>query len=350
MIEPIQAPANDRNMYCDVPACSYPRLLADIGGTHIRFAVEVSAGRLEAVSLFLQKSFVSIADAFRAYLSKPQAIAAGVKTIRYAAIAIANPIGGDWITMTNADRSFSIESLRQTFGFDRLLVVNDFTALARAIPLLRQGDYRQIGGGCSEKDTMIGVIGAGTGLGVSGLLPVADQWIALESEGGHVSFSPFNDKEVDILRFAWAQYPHVSAERLLSGEGLELIYRALLALGGRTPDAKSAPEISHGALALGCAVCDEAIEIFCQMLGTASANLALSLGARGGIYLGGGIVSKWGDRFDRSGFRERFESKGRFSEYLSKIPTVVITADNPTFIGASEILSSALLSDGFSRA
>jgi glucokinase len=315
------------------------RLLADIGGTNARFALETGPGRFEAIEVLSCQEHASLGDAIRAYLALPQLAGPGA-AIRHAAIAIANPVTGDQVRMTNHHWAFSIEALRQECGFDTLVVVNDFSALARSLPHLG-GQKRQVGGGAPVLDAPLGLLGAGTGLGVSGLIPCGNSWTALRSEGGHVSFSPVNELEVAILQYAWREFEHVSSERLLSGAGVELIYRALSDRAGR-PDVLAAPEISRRALSGECALCDEVLEAFCGMLGTAAGNLAITLGAQGGVYIGGGIVPRLGERFDRSSFRRRFEQRGRFSGYMAQVPTYVITADYPAFLGVSAILSEKL--------
>jgi len=317
------------------------RLLADIGGTNARFALETGPGRFEAIEVLSCQDHATLADAMRAYLALPQATALHAG-IRHAAIAIANPITGDQVRMTNHHWEFSIEALRQECGFDTLVVVNDFSALARSLPHLGD-DKLQVGDGAPVADAPLGLLGAGTGLGVSGLIPSAAGWTALRSEGGHVSFSPVNETEIAILQYAWREFEHVSAERLLSGAGVELIYRALSDRAGR-PDSLAAPEISRRALAGECALCDETVEAFCGMLGTVAGNLAVTLGAQGGVYIGGGIVPRLGERFLQSSFRRRFEQKGRFSAYLAQVPTYVITAQYPAFLGVSAILSEKLAS------
>ena len=152
--------------------------------------------------------------------------------IAHAAIAIANPVEGDQVRMTNYHWQFSIEEMRQRLGLDTLVVVNDFTALAMALPRLSPGDVRQIGGGEARMPNVIGLLGSGSGLGVSGLIPAGDGWIALGTEGGHTTFAPRDEREIVILRHAWKQFDHVSFERLLSGPGLELMYRALAEAAG----------------------------------------------------------------------------------------------------------------------
>jgi glucokinase len=210
------------------------------------------------------------------------------------------------------------------------------------LPHLAPGHKQQVGGGAARERAPLGLVGAGTGLGVSGLIPAGAGWTALPSEGGHVSFSPADDTDVAILQYAWREFEHVSAERLLSGPGIELIYRALAQHAGMAPERLAAPEISRRALAGQCALCDAALEAFCGMLGTVAGNLAVTLGAQGGVYIGGGIVPRLGERFARSSFRRRFEQKGRFAGYLAQVPTYVITAEYPAFLGLSAILSEKL--------
>jgi len=323
-------------------AYSSPRLLADVGGTNARFALESAPGRIECIHVLAGAAYATLADALRAYLALPDVVAAAGLGIRHGAIAIANPVNGDFVKMTNHHWEFSIEALRLAVGFEVLVVANDFTALARSLPLLADDQKHQVGGGVPQAGAPLGLIGAGTGLGVSGLIPSASGWTALLSEGGHVSFPPMNPDEVAILQYAWTEFPHVSAERLLSGVGIELIYRALVAQRGHEEPVLAAPEIARRALTGECPLCDDVIEHFCTMLGTIAGNLGVTLGATGGIYIGGGIVPRLGERFDRSGFRSRFEEKGRFNKYLAAIPTYVITAEYPAFVGVSAILAERL--------
>jgi glucokinase len=319
-----------------------PRLLADVGGTNARFALELGPGRIELIDVLACEAYPTLADALRAYLAAPAVQAAGVGQVRHAAIAIANPVVGDLVRMTNHHWEFSIEAMRRECGFETLIVVNDFEALACALPHLGANQKRQVGGGAPRPGEPLGLVGAGTGLGVSGLIPNGNGWTALRSEGGHVTFSPANEIELAVLQYAWREYEHVSAERLLSGAGLELIYRALADHRGQPAEALGAPEISRRALAGECELCDQVLEVFCGTLGTVAGNLAVTLGAQGGIYIGGGIVPRLGARFDRSSFRRRFEQKGRFQAYLAQVPTWVITAEYPAFVGVAAILSEKL--------
>ncbi|WP_374438517.1 glucokinase [Inhella sp.] len=316
-----------------------PRLLADIGGTFARFALETEAGHFEQMVSLRCADHPDFHAAVRSYLD---GLPPGTGEIAHAAVAIANPVEGDRVRMTNYHWQFSIEEMRQRLGFDTLVVVNDFTALAMALPRLRREDKHQIGGGQAVPNSVVGLLGSGTGLGVSGLIPSGDGWIALGTEGGHTSFSPRDEREIAILRHAWREHAHVSFERLCSGTGMALIYRALAELHGQAAPPRQAPEITQAALEENDPLCLETLEVFCALLGTAAGNLAVTLGATGGIFVGGGIVPRLGSYFERSPFRRRFEERGRFSEYVAAIPTYVITAEEATFKGASAILEAQL--------
>ncbi len=321
-----------------------PRLLADIGGTFARFAVEQEPGVFAHAQSLRCADHPDFHAAVRAYLDAlPGAASAGLdERVAHACVAIANPVEGDQVRMTNYHWQFSIEEMRQRLGLETLVVVNDFTALAQALPRLRQDERQQIGGGQAAAQHVIGLLGSGSGLGVSGLIPSGDGWIALGTEGGHTSFSPRDEREIAILRHAWREYSHVSFERLLSGPGLSLIHRALAELHGISAPTRQAPEITQAALDGSDPLAVETVDVFCALLGTAAGNLAVTLGALGGVFVGGGIVPRLGPLFERSPFRRRFEERGRFSDYVAAIPTFVITAEQATFKGASAILESQL--------
>ena len=182
------------------------------------------------------------------------------------------------------------------------------------------------------------MIGPGTGLGVSGLIPSDAGWIPLQSEGGHVTYGAANQRETEILTVIGQRFNHISAERLISGSGLLNLYQALAQLENQAFDEEtlSPAIITERGLNQSCALCAEVLETFCGMLGTAAGNLVLTLGAKGGVYIGGGIVPKLGDYFDHSPFRQRFEQRGRFTDYLKAVPSYVITAANPALIGAAQ--------------
>jgi glucokinase len=315
-----------------------PRLLADIGSTYARFTLESAPGIFDHAAMLPCAEQADFVAAVRSYLRTLP-----TDRILHAAVAIANPVEGDHVRMTNYHWQFSIEAARRELGFDTLVVVNDFTALAMSLPRLSPRGRRQVGGGHARPRAVIGLLGSGSGLGVSGLIPTEEGWISLGSEGGHTSFSPRDDRELAILEHARTIYPHVSFERLLSGSGLELMHQALVRRAGLAPVAPlPAREITRLGLAGSDGVCVQTLEAFCAMLGTAAGNLAVTLGALGGIHIGGTIVPRLGEYFDRSGFRARFEDRGRFSAYLAGIPTYVVTEERATFMGVAAILEAEL--------
>jgi len=314
-----------------------PRLLADIGGTNARFALETGPGEIGSVQVYPCADYPGVADVIKKYLKDTK-----IGRVNHAAIAIANPVDGDQVSMTNHDWTFSIEATRRALGFDTLLVVNDFTALAMALPGLTDSQRVQVGGGTRRPNSVIGLLGPGTGMGVSGLIPADDRWIALGSEGGHATFAPADEREDIVLQYARKKWSHVSFERVAAGPGIEVIYRAL---AGRDKKRVAATvdtrEIVKRALD-GEPLAAESVDVFCGILGTFAGNIAVTLGALGGIYIGGGVVPRLGEFFARSSFRKRFEAKGRFEAYLQNVPTYVITAEYPAFLGVSAILAEQL--------
>lgn len=313
------------------------KLLADIGGTNARFALELASGAICRIQTLATLDFPRFEDAVMHYLEHHADL-----TVRHAVIAIANPVGQDAIKMTNHHWAFSVSAAKQTLGLTTLLMVNDFSALAMAVPSLKVNELRKIGGGYARKDSVIGILGAGTGLGVGVLVADQGAWKSLQSEGGHVAFSPSDEREIAVLRYCWEQYQHVSTERLASGPGITLIHAALAASAGRVIDHTLTTEMIVAQGLQGDAVCLETLDCFCGMLGTFAANLAVTLFTQGGIYIGGGVVPRLGSFFARSSFRERFEKKGRFSDFTAQIPTYVITAQQPAFTGASVLLTQHL--------
>ena len=315
----------------------FPRLVGDIGGTNIRLAVIAAAGEAPAqIRSFACSSFPGPEAAIRHYLASE-----GLQCPPVAAFGIATPLEGDAVRMTNHAWAFSIEALRVALGLEQLVFINDFTALALALPRLGGTDLEQIGGGTPQPGAPLALLGAGTGLGVSGLIPCGAGWQPLAGEGGHVSLAAGNAREAAIIAALAARFGHVSAERALSGPGIAALHDALRQLAGEPPCVLDSREISARALAGSCPHCIETLEVFCALLGSVAADLALTLGARGGVYVGGGIVPALGGFFARSGFRARFEAKGRFSGYLAAIPTYVIRAPYAALSGAGEALDRA---------
>lgn len=314
------------------------RLLADVGGTNARFALlRGDRGRPEGELTLATIDFPNLADAAIHYLKQH-----GSPDVFEGAIAIANPITGDWIRMTNHHWAFSIEETRKQLGFRQLKVLNDFTALAMALPAIPGEELRQIGGAAPAPGAPYALIGPGTGLGVSGLFPTGDgHWIPISGEGGHVTLSAADEREADILRVCREEHGHVSAERLISGMGLCNLYKVIAKLRGKTTQALTPAEIAKRGGAGSDPCCIEALDTFCGLLGSVAGNLVLTLGARGGLYIGGGIVPKLGEYFHQSAFRNRFESKGRFAEYLAPVPAYVIHSKNPGLLGTAIALGVA---------
>lgn len=315
----------------------YPRLLADIGGTNARFSLELSKSKIEHIEVLACNDYNTIVDAVKAYLSK-----VGNPVVNYGAFAIANPVVGDWVQMTNHHWAFSIETTRQALDLEVLILINDFTAQAHAISRMPLSELVQIGGNSCAIHAPKAVLGPGTGLGVSGLIPCLDSYIALAGEGGHTTFAPFDDTEVMIWQYAKKKFGHVSVERFLSGSGLCLIYEALSHREGMK-NSKMTPElISEQALSGKFPLSRLTLDIFCAMLGTVASDLALTLGARGGVYLCGGIIPKIIEYFKNSPFRTRFENKGRFDAYLAAIPVYVVLAKYPGIHGVAVALENYL--------
>ena len=324
-------------MSCELHQC-YPCLVGDIGGTNARFALIHAAGEKPANIMVLPcAAYPDLYSALRDYLQQFPSLA-----VRNACIGIANPVQGDLVRMTNFDWKFSIEELRISAGFDRLLVVNDFKALATALPILESDAYRKIGGGQALPGAAIALIGAGTGLGMSGLIPSGDAYASLDGEGGHGTLPTVGSEEAEVVLQLEKIFPHVSAERVLSGPGIEQLYRTLAQTRGLTVQPLSAAGITAAALNDGDALARNTLDMFCGMLGSVAANLAITLGARGGIFIGGGIVPKLGNYFADSPFRRRFENKGRFSSYMAQIPSYVIDAPYAALHGASVLLERTL--------
>jgi glucokinase len=305
------------------------RLIADIGGTNARFAIYARDAVLHERTLACAE-YPSLAAAAQFYLE--QLADPSLRPVE-AAMAIAAPIQGDLVAMTNHPWRISVAATRRQLSLERLIVLNDFTALAMSIRHLPPHELERVGGAAAAANAAIALLGPGTGLGVSGLIPAQGQWIPLQGEGGHVTLPVTTERENDIVTQMRRQFPHVSAERALSGPGLVNLYQAICAIDGAPSLALTPPEIAQRGVAGSDPVCREVLQVFCAFLGTVAGNLALTLGALGGLYIGGGVVPRLGTFFARSSFRERFEDKGRYANYLAPVPAYVIHTDKPAFVG-----------------
>ena len=309
----------------------FPRLLGDIGGTNARWAWQASAGAdLEDISVQPCGASASLQDSARSYLHSH-----GRQDPQWAGIGIATAITGDEVRMTNNNWRFSIAEFQHALGLQRCLVINDFTSLALSLPALKPSDLRAIGGGIPVVGRTIGLLGPGTGLGVGAVIETPRGWVALPGEGGHATIAPADDFESALLAHVRLSHTHVSAERLLSGIGLPTLHSAVAHVRGVTSDYLTPEQIVERGLNGSDAICSETINTFCALLGSFAGNVALSLGARGGIYIGGGIVPRLGERFFSSQFRQRFEAKGRLQSYLKDIPTALITDTLAALTGAA---------------
>ncbi len=308
------------------------RLVGDIGGTNARFAI-ARDGIYDLFLTFTAADYPSLAAAITEYFGRI-GLAAPDRPLE-AALSIAGPVEGDRIDFTNhKEWSFSLRALGQELGFDRVDAFNDFSAAALALPYLEPGDLVAVGGGTARPRSPKGVVGPGTGLGMGGLIPgPGDSWIPLSGEGGHADMPPVDAEQDRIIEELRRRFDHVSAERVLSGRGLVNLHNALAQIHGSAEVKVEPAEVTNSAEPL----CREAVDQFCAMLGTVAGNLALTLGAIGGVYIGGGIVPRLGERFIQSGFRKRFVDKGRFEAYLDAIPTWVITHPNPAMVGLSHL-------------
>jgi glucokinase len=306
-------------------------LVADVGGTNARFALVDADDRVRKTTIVPCAAHGSLVEAIEAYIG-------GLKWMvrpRTAVLAVACPVWGDRIKMTNRAWSFSARQTRDELHLHQLCVINDFAALALAIPYLRSRHKPVIKPGRPVRSAPIGVIGPGTGLGVAGLVPAGGAWLPLSSEGGHRDAAATTDREWAVVKTLQRHFGSVSVERILSGPGLVNIYRALAEIDGQEPDDLEAATIA----ALGAQGddrrCEEAVRMFSGQLGAVAGDLALTFGARGGIFIGGGVVRRMGRAFDVDLFCRRFLAKGRFAEFLDPIPVRLITHPTAALLGAA---------------
>lgn len=312
-------------------------LVGDVGGTNTRLALCcLESGAISHIQTYSGLEYPSLEAAIQHYIAGQQV------SISDGCIAIACPVTGDRVAMTNHNWAFSIAEMKRNLGFAHLEVINDFTAVSMAIPMLKPEDVIQFGGQAPQANKPIAVYGAGTGLGVSHLVHVEKRWVTLPGEGGHVDFAPNSEEEAQILEVLRSELGHVSAERVLSGPGLVNLYRAIVKADGRLPDNLQPKDITNRALDDSDTDCRRALSLFCVLMGRFGGNLALNLGTFGGVYIAGGIVPRFMSFFKASGFRGAFEDKGRFKAYVQDIPVFLITHPQPGLLGAGAWLRQTL--------
>jgi glucokinase len=309
------------------------RIIGDIGGTNARFAI-AEGGKYRELAHVEVSRFGSLHDALTDYLSgQPPVLRSGLD----GALAVAGPVLGDQVTLTNLGWSFSIDELQRSLGLGSLKVINDFAATAMAVPHLPGADVFPVGPKTPAGAGPIGIIGPGTGLGVSALIPDGRRWLMVAGEGGHVTLASASREEdaiIEVLRKRWS---HVSAERVLSGAGLVNLYEALSTINGFPARTLTPSEVTRYAMDGTDRQCVAAFSHFCAFLGSAAGDLALTFGASGGIYIAGGILLRFKEALASSSFRERFEQKGRFAAMLAKIPTSLILEESPALLGLAHL-------------
>lgn len=322
----------------DDPSRIPPRaLVADVGGTNARFAMaDLITLELSAVRSFPSADHAGLPDAMRFYLKDVHG------PVTHAAVAVAGPLLDDVIQFTNAPWSFAQSTLARVAGFEAVHVLNDFEALSLSLPYLAAEDLQQIGGeGPVERGPKI-VLGPGTGLGVAGLVWSPAGWVAVSGEGGHVTLGAEDERELALVERLRRGRERLSVERALSGPGLSDLHQAVAAAHGHSDEVIEPAEVQRRALSGEDEVAEEALDIFVTWLGRFAGDVALVFGARGGVYLGGGIAPKLLDRLAQGDFRNAFEHKGRMKPFVAPIPVYVIKAEFPALKGAAVGLRAEL--------
>jgi glucokinase len=311
----------------------YVDLIADIGATNARCALVDHQGCIVGQQQFKNADFDTLEALLWSYITgrrsddKP----------RNAAIGVAAPILGDQVRMLNLDWEFSQQQLCAALQLNRLTVVNDFAAVARSLPLWEETELYHLGGGEPIQHGTLAALGPGSGLGVTSLVRGPEGWNVVAGEGGHMSLAANDAQEAELINTIRSDYGHCSAERILSGPGLVLLYEYLARQNSRKAVQLTAEEIT--ALAVeGNYLARETLAQFFRFLGSVAGNLALTVGATGGVFIAGGIVPQLLDPIADSDFRARFEAKGRYQGYLEQIPTAVILDPAPALRGLQRIL------------
>lgn len=319
----------------------YPFIVADIGGTNARFAVvtgkEQQHYQIEHVHVLRAADFPTCADALQHYLDKLD----GLRP-KSACLALAGPVNGDHVRMTNLSWQFSCAEMATRFGFERFLAMNDFAAVAAACSQITNDHLVTIKPGTHQTDATKAVFGPGTGLGVAGLVNHNGLWLPVPCEGGHVNIAPSTPFEAEVIKAAMMHHGHVSAEVFISGPGLVNLYKAICTVRGVEAQDFLPADVSHGALDGNNETCVETLNTFCSFAGAFAGNLALTYGATGGVYMAGGVLPRFADFLANSPFVERFQSKGVMSHYVADIPAKLMVHPETAFVGAAAWLEQKL--------
>ncbi len=316
----------------------YPRLIADIGGTNARFSIETEPYKYEFTHVIESKNHLKLSDAILSYLEEISLL----DSVHHVALSVPSPMIDDILFMVNSPwHGQSMSEIRTEINMDSTIFLNDFHALALSIPHINKKKLVKVGGLLkANPDKPIAIIGPGTGLGMATLIknPMGG-YLAIPAEGGRSSFPPVSDEEIELWRFVHKRFSHVSAERFVSGPGIQLIYEAYCSIRGVQIKTLPTPaEITTKGVSGEDWLCRLSIDTFCRMLGTVASNLAVITNSFGGVYIGGGIIPKILNYFLKSEFRSRFEDKGRYRPFLANMPIFVIIDEFPAFLGASYAL------------
>jgi glucokinase len=315
-------------------------LLGDIGATNARFAL-LAGGVLGPVKWIEVARYPQFADAVEEVLSAQF----DYRLMTHALFAVAGPVQGERCRLTNCSWTIDGSQMKEQFEFQSVRLINDFEATALSLPFLTEQDVCSLGSGRAVHGAPMVVLGPGSGLGVAGLVGDGSRRIVVVSEGGHATLSAASQREDSVLDCLRQRFGHVSGERALSGPGLENLYQAIAVLDGIAAPSRTAAGITDAALRGTCPTSRAALDMFCAMLGGFAGNVALTYGARGGVYIAGGIAPRILDYLAASEFRRRFEQKGRLCAYLEAIPSQVIVHPAATFLGLMSLAASKSTSD-----
>ena len=320
-------------------------LVADVGGTHIRFGIAVGGGsspvNVHCVRRYAVRAHESLAHAAHHYRSATPGVPAALNR---AAVAVAGRVEQDRVQLTNSGWSFSARALSESQRFDHLHVINDFEAVGHAVGALQAADLQPIGSQRLQLPLARGVcaiLGVGTGLGVGGVVASAGSFTVLATEGGHASFAPTNERSVELLRWLRRKYGRVSAERVLSGAGLANVHQALCEADGQRVPELSAAEITTRAANGSDGACVEAVGLFCELLGSFAGDLALTLGAWQGVLISGAMLQHFDREVLERRVRSGFEYKGRFTPAMRGVPLETIAHPHVELLGAARLLMAS---------
>ena len=309
------------------------KFVADVGGTNIRLARVTESGVAD-IKKYMCNDFASIDLAIAQYFADMPEYA-----FSEGCIAIACPVLGDQVEMTNHSWAFSQNALRSQLKLNALYVINDFTAVAHSLPVLGDEQVVQIGEGSAKPNGNIAVFGPGTGLGVEHITMTTSGWQTLDGEGGHVDFAPVDETDIIVWRHLQATFGRASAEEVMSGRGLHNIYTALAKHAGEPVTFTEPAQITEAALSGSCKLAEATLTQFCRIMGSFAGNLALNMATTGGIFIGGGIANRFPEFIQNSDFRARFEAKGQMKHYVKDIPTYLIAEPDHGLLGAAAYLN-----------